>query len=315
MNRRELLKRVVQTSFGILLSPFLSVPIRPLYGQTVSNDFDIGIVTGNTKAALKKAVSLVGGMKKYVKPGDTVVLKPNMGFPNPPEMASTTNPDVITATAGLCIDAGAKKVLIVDHPLRRPEVCLRRNGIQNAVKEMKNVHVFAITGSQFFKSVKVPNGKVLQEVDILKDVLNADVLINMPIAKSHMATGVTLGMKGLMGIIYNREYFHEKVDLDQAIADLNTVVKPALTIVDATRIMTSGGPAGPGTVEQLDTIVAGTDPVAVDASAVALAKWYGHQFEAKNVKHILNAHEMGIGEINTDRLKVKRTTLDGQPGG
>jgi len=135
------------------------------------------------------------------------------------------------------------------------------------------------------------------------------VLINIPIAKSHNATGVTLGMKGLMGVIYDREYFHEKVDLNQAIADLNTVIKPDLTIIDATRVMTSGGPTGPGAVEQLDTIIAGFDPVAVDAAAISLSKWYGHSFNAKQVKHIKLAHDMGLGEINPDNLKIKRASI------
>lgn len=305
---------MIQISFGVTISPFFSGSFKPSYGRMTTKDFDIGIVTGDPKTAVKQAVNLVGGIKKYVKPGDTVVLKPNMGFPNPPEIASTTNPEVVAGTAELCLEAGAKKILIVDHPLRRPEVCLKLNGIQNAVKNIKKTHVLLITDQQFFKSVKVPNGKAIQEVEILKDVLDADVLINLPIAKSHMATGVTLGMKGLMGVIYDREYFH-MVDLDQAIADLNTIVKPTLTIVDAIRTLTAGGPAGPGPVDQLNTIVAGADPVAVDASVVPLVKWYGREFEAKRTRHILYAHEMGLGEIDTNKLKMKKVTLNGRASG
>jgi len=151
----------------------------------------------------------------------------------------------------------------------------------------------------------------LHEVEILKDVLDSDVLINIPIAKSHNATGVSLGLKGLMGVIYDREYFHEKVDLNQAIADLSTIVKPKLTIIDATRVMTAGGPTGPGPVDQLNTIVAGADPVAVDSAVVPLAKWYGHEFHAKNVKHIKQAHDLGLGEMDLNKLKTKRVTLNG----
>ncbi len=311
MKRRDVLKRFVQVSFGAILSQLFPGSFKSSYGQAPDGHFDVSIVTGSTEKAVKKAVQLLGGMKTFVKPGDTVVLKPNMGFPNPAVMASTTNPDVVKATAEMCIQAGAKKVLILDHPLRRPEVCLKRNGILNAVKGIDNTHVFAITDRQFFKKVKVPQGKDLHEVEILKDVLDSDVLINIPIAKSHNATGVTLGLKGLMGVIYDREYFHEKVDLNQAIADLSTIIKPKLTIIDATRVMTAGGPTGPGPVEKLNTIVAGADPVAVDSSVVPLAKWYGHDFKAKNVKHIKQAHELGLGEMDLDKLKTKRVTLHG----
>lgn len=278
-------------------------------GQMPQNRFDVGIVTGSTKEAVRKAVDLVGGMKSVVKPGYTVVLKPNMGFPNPPEIASTTNPSVVKAVAELCVEAGAKKILVLDHPLRRPEVCLKRNGILDEMKDVQHTHIFLATDQKFYQEVSVPKGKVLQKVEILKDVLHSDVLINIPIAKSHNGTGVTLGLKGLMGVIYDREYFHQQVDLNQAIADLNTVIKPHLTIIDATRVMTAGGPTGPGTVEQLNTIVASKDPIAADAAAVPLAKWYGHQFTASQVKHIKLAHELGLGEIDLDKLNVKRVTL------
>jgi uncharacterized protein (DUF362 family) len=312
VERRQFLRKISQISLGLALSKIFPGAVKTSYGEITAKDFDVGIVTGDTKGAVIKAVDLIGGMKKIVKAGDAVAIKPNMGFPNPPAMASTTNPEVVRATVELCIEAGAKKVLILDHPLRRPEVCLKRNGIEKAVKGIGKAHVFLVTDRQFFQKVKVPKGKVLHQVEILKDVLDSDVLINIPVAKSHGATGVTLGLKGLMGVIFDREYFHEKVDLNQAIADLSTVIKPNLTLIDATRVMTYGGPTGPGAVEQLNTIVAGTDPVAVDSVAVPLAKWYGHSFEAKNVKHIKLAHEMGLGEIRLNRLKIMRTNLHGE---
>lgn len=311
MKRRESLKKMAQITSGLVLASQLPSGLNPLFGQVSRESFDIGIVTGNPEYAVKKAIELIGGMKEFVKKGDTVVIKPNMGFPNPPVMASTTNPGVVRTVTELCMEAGAKKVLVLDHPLRRPEVCLKRNGILSAIRKIDNTHVFAVTDKQFYKKVNVPDGKVLNSVEILKDVLDADVLINIPIAKSHNATGVTLGIKGLMGVIYDREYFHKMVDLNQAIADLSSVVKPNLTVIDATRVMTSGGPTGPGTVKQLNTIIAGTDPVAVDSAMVPLTKWYGHSFKAENVKHIKFAHELGLGEIDLNKLTIKRMNLHG----
>ncbi len=311
MKRRNFLKMVAQISFGMGVSRIFPGFSKPLYGQVPDKDYDLSVISGEPEKAVSTAIELIGGIKKFVKPGNTVVLKPNMGFPNPAVMASTTNPQVIRAVAQLCVDAGAKRILILDHPLRRPEVCLKRNGIKDAVKGIKNVFVFVVTDKQFFEKVDVPKGKELHQVEVLKDVLTSDVVINLPIAKSHNATGVTMGLKGLMGIIYDREYFHEKVDLNQAIADLNTVVKSDLTIIDATRVMTSGGPTGPGTVEKLNTVIASADPVAADAAVVSLTKWYGQSFEAKQVKHIKLAHEMGLGEMNLEKLKIKKMNLHG----
>jgi uncharacterized protein (DUF362 family) len=301
--------KIAQIFLGLGLSRVFPGSFEDSYGQISEDNVELSIVAGDTKKAVRKAIELLGGIENIVKSGNTIAIKPNMSFPHPPAMASTTNPDVIRATADLCIEAGAKKVLILDHPVRRPEVCLERNGIRNAVKGMRNVHVNAITDRQLFQKVKVPNGKVLHQVEILKDVLVSDVLINMPVAKSHSATSISLGLKGLMGVIFDRRYFHQRVDLNQAIADLSSVIRPNLTIIDATRVLTSGGPTGPGTVEELNTIVAGTDPVAVDSAVVPLTKWYGKSFKAEDVKHIKLAYEMGLGEIKPDKLKIARMSL------
>ncbi|MCK5010356.1 MAG: DUF362 domain-containing protein, partial [Deltaproteobacteria bacterium] len=154
-----------------------------------------------------------------------------------------------------------------------------------------------------------PQGKVIKHLEIMKEVIRCDVLINLPTAKSHSATGVSLGMKGLMGVIWNRGYFHSKVDLNQAIADLSSVVKPSLTIIDASRALITGGPAGPGKVEKLNTIIAGVDPVAVDAYGVSVARWYNKKFDAANIKHIVAAHRMGLGNINLDKLQIKKENV------
>jgi uncharacterized protein (DUF362 family) len=123
--------------------------------------------------------------------------------------------------------------------------------------------VIALNDERFYQSVSVPQGKVIKRLKVMKEVMSCDVFINLPAAKSHSATGVSLGMKGLMGVIWDRGYFHAKVDLHQAIADLSSVIKPTLTIIDASRALITGGPSGPGKVERLDTIIAGVDPVAL----------------------------------------------------
>ncbi len=301
ISRRKFLGNTLKT--GAALAMVSSFPT--IIQASAETGFDLAVARGDMVQAVKAVIETLGGIQRFVKKGQTVVLKPNMSFPNPPEWGSTTHPDVVKTVAQLCLDAGAKWVVVIDQPLRRAEVCLRRSGIAQACQGIPNVNVFALSEQKFYQKVAIPNGKELHEVEIAKDLLQADVLINLPVAKSHMATGVSFGMKNLMGLIWDREYLHQYIDLNQGIADLSTIIQPDLIIMDATRPMMTAGPGGPGKIIQLNTIVAGTDPVAVDSYTVLLAQWYGHQFSGKNVKYILKAAELGLGEIDVSKLNVK----------
>ena len=138
----------------------------------------------------------------------------------------------------------------------------------------------------------------------MKEVLDSHVLINIPVAKSHSATGVSLGLKGLMGMVWDRESFHSQYNISQAIADLATVIKPQLTILDATRALVSGGPSGPGEVKKPDLVIAGIDPVAVDSYGVSVVPWYGQNFKGRQVEHLFIAQQRGLGKIDTDQLRI-----------
>jgi len=270
---------------------------------------DLAVIEGPAAPAVGKALEMLGGIKRFVKPGDKVILKPNLGFPTSPDGATTTSPEIVQKVAALCSGAGAGQVLILDYPVRRHEMCLELSGIQSACRDIPKTHTAAITDEKFFREIEVPRGKSLQKVKVAKQVLEADVFINLPIAKSHGSAGVTLSMKNLMGIIWDRRAFHWKYDLDQAIADLSTAVRPHLIILDAIRVLADGGPGGPGTIVTPGKIVAGTNPVMVDAFGVGVAKWYGKEFTPRQVKHILKAYELGIGEINLDKLRIKREVI------
>ena len=172
-----------------------------------------------------------------------------------------------------------------------------------------NSHVhFLERNRKFFREIKIPQGKVLERVEVVKEILDGHVLINMPVAKSHSATGVSLGMKGLMGLIWERESFHSQFNINQALADLATVIKPQLTILDATRALASGGPGGPGEVKKPNLIIAGMDPVAVDSYGVSIVPWYGQKFKGRQVEHLLIAHQRGLGKIDVDQLKILKET-------
>ena len=267
-------------------------------------DYDLAVISGDPVAATQKALETLGGISRFVKNGQRVVLKPNMSFANPPDRGSTTHPAVVVTVARACLEAGAQRVMVLDYPLRKGELCLERSGMLDAFKSIKGVHVLALEEKKFFREIKVPQGKVLDRVEVMREVLESEVLINIPQAKSHSATGVSLGLKGLMGVIWDRYSFHAKYDIDQAIVDLATVIKPQLTILDATRAMVSGGPGGPGEVVKPNLIIAGTDPVAVDSYAVTVTPWYGQNFKGRQVKHLLNAHQRGLGKIDPESLKI-----------
>jgi uncharacterized protein (DUF362 family) len=267
-------------------------------------EHDLVVMSGDPAPATKAALEAMGGISRFVTKGKQVVLKPNMSFSNPPDWGSTTHPLVVATVAQACIDAGAQRVMVLDYPLRPAELCLKRSGIQEACKPIKGVHVLALVDRKFFHEIKVPQGKVLDRVEVIKEVLDSDVLINLPQAKTHSATGVSLGIKNLMGLIWDRYSFHSRYNINQALADLATVIKPQLTILDATRALVSGGPGGPGEVQKPNLIIAGIDPVAVDSYGVSVAPWYGQNFRGRQVEHLLVAHQRGLGQIDLDQLRI-----------
>jgi uncharacterized protein (DUF362 family) len=296
MTRRKFLKTATAgMALGLVGTPSFSF---------ANEEYDLAVISGEPVAATRKALEALGGISHFVKKGQRVVLKPNMSFSRTPEFATTTHPLVVATVAQACIEAGASQVLVLDHTLHRAELCLERTGIRDACKNISGVHVLTLQERKFFREIKVPRGKVLERVEVIKEVLDSSVLINIPVAKSHSATGVSMGMKGLMGLIWDRGSFHSQYNMNQAIADLGTVIKPQLTILDATRALVSGGPGGPGEVKKPNLIIAGIDPIAVDSYGVSVVPWYGQNFKGRQVEHLLVAYQKGLGKIDIDQLKI-----------
>ena len=295
--RRNFLKTTAAAGLALRL-PGQLAPVE------AATDYDLAVVSGDPAAATRKALEAMGGISRFVQKGQRVAIKPNMSFATPPERASTTHPLVVATVAQACMDAGAERVVVLDFPLQRTEQCLARSGIQDACKSIRGVYVLGLDERKFFREIKVPQGKVLDRVEVLKDVLDSHVLINLPQAKSHSNTGVSLGIKNLMGVIWNRWSFHTWHNINYALADLAMVIRPQLTILDATRALVTGGPGGPGEVQRPNLVIAGTDPVAVDSYGVTVAPWYGQRFTGRQVEHLLVAHQRGLGKIDLDQLRI-----------
>lgn len=305
ISRRDFLKFHAQSSL-FLAGSATGIFIPKL--SFASTTPDIGVVKGRTVEATKVAVDLIGGIESVVKKGDRVLIKPNMSFARSPEAASNTHPDVVKTVAAMCKEAGASKVIILDHTLAPGKICLQISGIGPACKAIDKNMVHTINNPSFYNQVNISGARSLAQTDVAKEFLKADVLIAVPVAKSHSATGVSLSMKGMMGLIYDRGIMH-RMDLHETIVDLASFLKADLTIIDGTRVLSTGGPGGPGRVLRKNTIIASKDMVAADAFAVAAFEWYGKKFKPTQVKHIRLAHERGLGRADIENLSVKTISI------
>lgn len=304
MNRRRFLKfqfnGLLYLAGGSFLFP---------YGAAIAaGNPDLAVVKGSPEAAVSKAVDLLGGMGRFVKKGDRVVIKPNMSFAVPPEWGANTHPLVVRRLMRMCLDAGASRVSVLDNPLAPDEQCLEKSGIVEACDSLDPGRVHMLSVPSMFSSVDISGARKLKKTDVMKEVLAADVLIAAPVAKSHAATGVSLSMKGMMGLIYDRRTLH-RLDLNASIVDLASALKPKLVLIDATRVLSTNGPHGPGKVLTPNTVIAGTDMVAADAYTVSAFEWYGRHYRPDQVKHIRLAHERGLGRMDIDHLKIRKTSV------
>ncbi len=297
-------RRGFLAGLGVLAGVSALAPWSPLRLARAGGSSRLAVAKGEAASATSLALEALGGIDRFVKTGDLVVLKPNASFPNPPSWGCNTSPEVVATVARLCLEAGARRITVVDNTLGNPELCFSRSGLRDALSSMPQVRLLAPKQESMYKEVQVTKGVALHSTKIVREVMEADLLINLPTAKSHSATGVSLGIKGLMGLVWDRNTFHRDMDLDQAIADLATVLRPQLTILDATRGLLTAGPGGPGKVEQWNTVVAGTDPVAVDAYGVSLGQWYGQKVRPEQVKHLLAAKAHGLGTLELGQVEI-----------
>lgn len=290
MKRRDFLKATLST----LLASQLPSRLMAQSGQPV-----VAVAEGTDHAAVtRRAVAALGGMKAVVKPGNTVVVKPNIGWDRKPEYAANTNPVVIKAVVEECLAAGAKKVKIFDNTCADPRRCYENSGIPAILKGMKNVEVKHVENERFKKTTL--NGRFLKDWPLYDEALAADVFINVPIAKHHSLTGLTLGLKNLMGIMgENRGHIHRSIE--DALADVNSRVKSHLVIIDATRILTAHGPQGGSLkdVKVLNKVIASRDIVAADAYATTL---FG--MNPRDLSTTVTAHKRGLGEMDLNKIKV-----------
>ncbi|MTK53690.1 DUF362 domain-containing protein [Paludibacter sp.] len=310
MKRRDFLLSAAITGVASTLRFYkLEAALQNNKVRVTSTPDLVAVMGGEPAAMLDKALAKFGGVQAFVKKGQTVVIKPNIGWDKSPNLAANTNPELVKALVKKCLAAGAKKVQVFDHTCQQWDNCYRNSGIKAAVESAGGEMLPANDGSHYQK-VALPNGVRLKEAMIHKALLECDVWFNMPILKNHGGAKMSISMKNYMGIVWDRGFFHSS-DLQQCIADICTYPKrPALNIVDAYRILYKNGPQGRNESDTaiLKTLIVSPNIVAADTASI---KFFNQveKMDINAVGHIAKAEALHLGTRNLDSLKIERIKM------
>jgi len=306
MHRREFLKQVMLWSAGITTA----VPSFKIVPELLAMENQSPLVAHATGKDYQQLVARVleplGGISAFVKSGDNVVIKPNIAWDRNPDQAANTHPLVVKALVEFCLEAGARKIMVFDRTCNEERRCYVNSGIQEAMHSIRDNRLKLFhPDTRKFVPVDIKRGKAVKRLEIYRDALEADTYINVPVAKHHGLSRLTLGLKNSMGVLGgNRGQMHH--NLGQKLADLATVIRPKLTVTDATRILLRNGPQGGDIddVKVMDTVIASADPVACDAYATTL---FGLQ--PQEIDSTVAAHNHGLGEMDLARMQIVKSHL------
>jgi len=295
MKRRDFFKNIAFGSLVLNLSPALLAEEK--------NFPDLALVQGESPELItRKAIASLGGIERFVSKGDVILVKPNIGWDRTPKQAACTNPNVVKTLVELSLEAGAKEVKVIDNPCNQAKRTYIRSGIAEAAKKAGAKVLFPNP----HRLKKIPlKGEWLKEWEVYTDFIEVDKIINVPIAKTHSLSRLTMGMKNWLGALGgNRSQLHQK--LDQVMIDLAAFFKPCLSVLDAYRILIRNGPQGGrlSDVKLYKTVVAGIDYVAVDALGTT---FFG--INPSEMPFLRLAHQKGHGEINLEKLKIEKRTV------
>ena len=302
IDRRTFIRRSIQTAVAtsaVGCLPALDLLALPAHAAEMP---PLAVRKGQDVSLLvKETLHALGGMENFVKSGDVVVVKPNIGWDRTVELAANTHPEVVKTLVELCLDAGAKQVRIFDRTCNDERRCYTQSGIRAAVESVKSDRVsLEYMDRHGYKELAIHGGKAFDRWQFYMPVIEADRLINVPIAKHHSISRLTLGMKNLMGVIGgNRGRLHHKIA--ESLTDIASVIHADLTVIDATRILVANGPQG-GRVEDVrnpETLIASPDMVAADAYATTL---FG--LKPEDVSTIVAAAQRGLGVMDLKQVRM-----------
>ena len=310
MKRRDFLKT------SVVAGAALSIDFTGLQAALSSNTMAVeqapemvAVMGGEPEVMLDKALETLGRLGKYIKKGQKVVIKPNIGWDRTPELAGNTNPGLIKALVKKCLEAGAEKVTVFDHTCDNWQKCYESSGIAAAVKEAGGI-IMPANDEKYFKEVSIPNGVKVKSAKIHEALIEADAWINVPILKNHGGAKLSCAMKNYMGIVWDRRFFHQN-DLQQCIADICTwQKKPVLNIVDAYRMMHQNGPQGKSAadVATLKSMIVSPNIIAIDTAALALFNQV-KKLDMEAVSHISKGEELKLGTTDLKKVNIKRIKI------
>jgi len=307
-SRREFLRSGFALGAAVTLVPWRELAAAetptPATAADAVRPVLVAVRDGTRTAMLDKALETLGGIGAFVKAGQTVCLKPNIGWDAPPERGANTHPELVGRLVRLCLEAGAKSVSVFDNTCDQWQLTYEHSGIEKAARDA-GAHVVNGKDQSLYREVDIPGGVKLKRALVHSLVLDSDVLLNVPVLKHHSGTGMTAAMKNLMGVVWDRGFYHQN-NLHQAIVDFLTLRKPTLNILDAYHPMVRNGPRGKtvADVVEMRTLLASVDPVALDAAA---AKLLG--LDPARIEYINIADEMKIGLKDLTRVDVRRIKL------
>lgn len=312
MDRREFLKAIALTgaALTIKMNGGMNVLAQTIKNSPTEKPVDlVAVMGGEPDAMFKKAITEMGGMNKFVKNGYKVVVKPNIGWDKVPELAANTNPELVSEVVRQCYDAGAKEVIVFDNTCDNWKKCYENSGIEAAAKKA-GAKIIPADEASYYREIALPKGKKLKKMKVHEAILDCDVWFNVPILKNHGGANMSIAMKNLMGIIWDRKIFHIS-DLQQCIADMCTLdKKPILNIVDAYRVLVTNGPRGKSTEDVVlsKALFLSQDMVAVDTAAT---KFFSQikKISLDDVKYLAYGQELKIGTMDIDNLNVKRIKM------
>ena len=302
INRRNFFKQGAIAGATIIGSGMPGAA-RQLFAQSAEAIPDlVAVRNGEPAAMFDEGIKALGGMTKFISKGQTVVVKPNIGWNREASTGANTNPVLVKRIVEHCLNAGASKVYVFDNSVEKNSY--QTSGIEQAAKDGGAKVVPANTES-YFEEVRIAGANVLKKTKVHELILESDVFINVPILKHHGSSGLTLAMKNLMGVVWDRREYHIS-GLHDCIADFCLYRKPDLNIVDAYYVTVANGPqrARPEDVVLKKNLLITKDIVAADAAA---AKIFGEKPE--NILHIKLGHEKKIGNMNLDELNIKKIAL------
>ena len=299
MDRRDFLKTVAVSGAAMTIQRSEAMEILTQAVNSTGKPDLVAVMGDEPELMFQRAIAELGGMKQFVKSGQKVVVKPNIGWDKVPELAGNTNPKLVAA--------GAKEVTVFDHTCDDWQKCYKNSGIESAAKAA-GAKVMPAHLESYYRPVDLSKGKNMKKAKIHEAILNCDVWINVPILKNHGGANLTIAMKNHMGIVWDRGYFHQN-DLQQCIADICTM-QAVLNVVDAYRIMKTNGPRGRSASDVVlaKGLFVSPDIVAVDTAA---AKFFNQvrEMPLDTVGHLAKGEALKVGTMNLDKLNVKRIKL------